>query len=222
MQALKTARNMGMLRRALRSRRRFTKTANGSIVSISFVNLDVMVDSHEPLEVIEGYKLVLDRVLSCAGKLGCYLADLLGKDLLLLVLEEENRDHAERACRVAGAIQEHIHEVNSRNLKRGLREYRVIVGIHTGEVLVSNELQNSRSDVTALGENLNLCRRIMEECNAGRDEILVSETTAKAIGKAGVFVERKTLDIDLPNLYPDTSQLAVYEMTGTVGGLTDC
>jgi class 3 adenylate cyclase len=202
---------MNVLKRIFKSHEKFSKKANCSIISISFVNLDTLVDLHEPLEIIEHYKLGLKKILYSVKKLGCHVGVLIGNYLLLVVLEEENENHAETAYKAAIIVQEHIRELNSYNIKKGLQKYKSVIGIHTGEILVSNEVQNPSSDIIALGENINVCKKIMEQCEVEKNEILISETTVQAIDKKDIFIQKKTLDINLPNLYPNSNSLAIYK-----------
>ena len=59
--------------------------------------------------------------------------------------------------------------------RRGLPADKVLhvgIGVHTGEAVVGNVGSEQRKDYSAVGDVVNLCKRLQEM--AGRDEILVS------------------------------------------------
>ena len=73
-------------------------------------------------------------------------------------------------------------------------ELRVGIGINTGYAIAGNIGSPRRLDYTVVGDAVNTAQRLMT--NAAGGQILISESTAKKLGKTG-----KTIDLErLPEL----------------------
>jgi class 3 adenylate cyclase len=83
----------------------------------------------------------------------------------------KQEDHVLRAVRAAIAMQRSIHEYH-RNMAQppGLS---FGVGLHVGEAVVGNVGMSDRMDYTAIGDTVNLAKRIQE--NTPSNMILISE-----------------------------------------------
>jgi PAS domain S-box-containing protein len=85
-------------------------------------------------------------------------------------------DHALRAVRAAAAMQRAIHDYHqSIGEERGLT---FGVGLHMGEAVVGNVGMSDRMDYTAIGDTVNVAKRIQENSPGGT--ILMSEAVYKA------------------------------------------
>jgi len=90
----------------------------------------------------------------------------------------QQKDHADRAVKSAIEIQKEIEKLN-KELKKDNLKIAVGIGINTGEAVIGNVGTEQFLDYTAIGDTVNTASRLQGKANA--DEILVSESTKKAI-----------------------------------------
>jgi len=89
-------------------------------------------------------------------------------------------DHAERAIRTVRLIQENLAAYHA-DLPAD-RQLHFGFGIHTGEAVVGNVGSNLRKDYSAIGDAVNLAKRLQEL--AQPDETLISEDTYRQVEEA--------------------------------------
>lgn len=103
----------------------------------------------------------------------------------------EQNDHALRAVRAAAAMQKaiadyHRNMAHERNLSFG-------IGIHVGEAVVGNIGMSDRMDYTAIGDTVNLAKRIQE--NTPGNKVLISEDVYKIVNGSvrAIFFKEMTV-----------------------------
>lgn len=99
----------------------------------------------------------------------------------------QQADHALRAVRAAAAMQRAIADYHHNiGQERGLQ---FGIGLHTGEVVVGNIGMSDRMDYTAVGDAVNLAKRIQENAPGGK--IIMSEAIYGMVAEEieAVFVE---------------------------------
>jgi class 3 adenylate cyclase len=89
----------------------------------------------------------------------------------------EQEDHVLRAVRAAAAMQRAIADYHHNTGDKNKLSFSV--GIHVGEVVVGNVGMADRMDYTAIGDAVNVARRIQEKTPAGK--ILISEAVHRAV-----------------------------------------
>ncbi len=134
------------------------------------------VDPEKLIQIMNGYfTIFVNAIETFEG-----LTDKFMGDAVMALYNtplNPQRKHAERALRTALMIQE-----NMRAYLAEMSEDRRLhfgVGIHTGEAVVGNVGSNLRKDYSAIGDAVNLAKRIQE--NAGGDEILISQATYELV-----------------------------------------
>jgi class 3 adenylate cyclase len=131
------------------------------------------------MEILNQYlSMAATAILMYEGTLDKFMGDAL-MGIFNAPLAQE--DHVLRAVRAAAAMQRavadyHHHTGEKHGLSFG-------VGIHVGEVIVGNVGMPDRMDYTAIGDAVNVARRIQEKTPAGK--VLISEAAYQVV-KASV------------------------------------
>jgi adenylate cyclase len=134
------------------------------------------LDPEELIEIINGYFTEAVKAISHYGG----LTDKFMGDAVMALFNtplNPQEDHAERAIRTALMIQENMREYHtqlpeSRHLYFG-------TGIHLGEAVVGNVGSAMRKDYSAIGDAVNLAKRVQENAQPG--QILLSGPAYDAV-----------------------------------------
>lgn len=134
------------------------------------------LDPEELIEVINGY---FTEAVKAISRFGGMTDKFMGDAVMALFNTPLNPqpDHAERAVRTSLLIQE-----NMRAYHKTLPENRRLyfgTGIHLGEAVVGNVGSALRKDYSAIGDAVNLAKRVQENAQAG--QILLSGSTYDAV-----------------------------------------
>lgn len=134
------------------------------------------VDPEKLIQIMNGYFTIFVRAIDTFEGL---TDKFMGDAVMALYNTPLNpqRKHAERAVRTALMIQE-----NMRAYLAEIPEDRRLhfgVGVHTGEAVVGNVGSSLRKDYSAIGDAVNLAKRVQE--NAGGDEVLLSSATYELV-----------------------------------------
>jgi class 3 adenylate cyclase len=114
-------------------------------------------------------------------------------------------DHVLRAARAGLAIKQAIAQHNARAAGRPCLSFGI--GIHLGQAVVGNIGTVERMDYTAVGDTVNLTKRLQENARGG--QIIISQTAYNAIENS-VTAEK----LGLFNLKGRTKPVVGLELTG--------
>jgi adenylate cyclase len=139
-------------------------------------------ESHTPPEVVallnSYYGAVVPLIEAYGGTLNQYMGDGV---MVLFGAPDSQPDHALRAVRAAVAVVRRVHELRPRWAELGYADFRIGVGIHTGEVVVGMVGSPSRLAYTAIGDTVNAAARLEAENKRLGSEILLSAQTREAL-----------------------------------------
>ena len=118
-------------------------------------------------------------------------------------------DHAHLACRAALEMVSSLAALNQEWATQGRPPLRVGVGVNTGPMAVGNMGSDRLFDYTAIGDNVNLGSRLEGLNKYYGTNILISQTTAAAVGNA--FILR---DVDQVRVKGKAQAARIYELLG--------
>jgi adenylate cyclase len=167
-------------------------------VTVMFADIrgfTTMSETMEPGRVVEilneYFTRVTDVIFDNGGTLDKYIGDAV---MAVFGAPISKGNDAAAAVNSAMQIQRLLVELNRDAAAREWPELRVGIGISTGNAIAGNIGSPRRLDYTVVGDAVNTAQRLMT--NAAGGQILISESTAKKLGKTG-----KTIDLErLPEL----------------------
>ena len=126
-------------------------------------------------------------------------------------------EHALLACRAAqgqlvalDTLGRELPEITG--LRRDAPKVRLAIGICTGEAVVGNIGSENTRSYTVIGDTVNLAARLEGANRIYGTQILIAESTAKAIG-----TEFETRAIDLISVKGKTETTRIFELLGASG-----
>lgn len=125
-------------------------------------------------------------------------------------------DHAERATRVAGKMQEKLLELREKWVEEGdkwpdiVKQMRMRVGINTGEIVTGNMGSRDRMNYTMMGDSVNLAARLEEAAKQYGIFNQISQYTIEAIDNPDKLFVLRELDTIL--VIGKTEPVTTYEL----------
>ncbi len=141
-----------------------------------FTHFSESISPEKLVDVLNQYlSAAADAILREEGTLDKFMGDAV---MALFNAPLAQTDHARRAARAAIAMRDAVGQVH-RRLPQELR-LNYGIGIHTGEAVVGNVGTHQQMNFTAIGDAVNLAKRLQE--NAAGGQIIVSRATFALIG----------------------------------------
>jgi adenylate cyclase len=154
-------------------------------VTVMFADIrgfTTMSEDMEPSRVVEilneYFTRVTDVIFDNGGTLDKYIGDAV---MAVFGAPISKGNDAAAAVNSAIQIQRLLIELNRDAAARDWPELRVGIGINTGNAIAGNIGSPRRLDYTVVGDAVNTAQRLMT--NAAGGQILISESTARKLGK---------------------------------------
>ncbi|MBI5035478.1 MAG: PAS domain-containing protein [Chloroflexi bacterium] len=136
-----------------------------------FTSLSEQLPPEELVKVLNGYlSLAAQTILRYEGTLDKFLGDGV---MALFNAPLSQADHALRAALAALALQGEVNQFAKELPKTHRLTFRI--GLHTGDAVVGNIGTNDLMNYTAVGDTVNIAKRLQE--NAENGQILISRQT---------------------------------------------
>jgi len=173
-----------------------------------FTPLSERLDPEQVMTLLNRYFDVMMRI--CKEYNGT-IHDIIGDSLLVsfgALLEIKN--HAQAAVACAIEMQNAMQVVNEENIREGLPQLEMGIGLNTAEVVVGNIGSEDRAKFGVVGSGVNMASRIESYTVGG--QILISESVRREAGEVLRIDERREV---LPK--GAEAPLTIYEVGG-IGG----
>ncbi|MCG6953744.1 MAG: adenylate/guanylate cyclase domain-containing protein [Betaproteobacteria bacterium] len=153
----------------------------------NFTTIAEKLSAHEVVEMLNAYfTRACEPILAEGGSVDKFIGDAV---MALFGAPAAHPDHARRALRAALAMAEQAQAfrewMRRRFPDRGLPEFAIGVGLHTGEAVIGDIGTPKRSDFTAIGDTVNAASRLEGATKQLACVIAASEATLRAAG-AGI------------------------------------
>jgi len=150
----------------------------------NFTTIAEKLSAHEVVEMLNAYfTRVCEPILAQGGSVDKFIGDAV---MALFGAPAAHPDHARRAVRAAltmaaeaAAFRDWMHD---RFPDRGLPEFAIGVGLHTGEAVIGDIGTPKRSDFTAIGDTVNAASRLESATKQLACVIAASDATLRAAG----------------------------------------
>jgi adenylate cyclase len=177
----------------------------------NFTTISEKLSAHEVVEMLNAYfGRACEPILAQGGTVDKYIGDAV---MAVFGSPVRHPDHARRAVRAALGMArkaEGFREwMRERFPDRGLPEFGVGVGLHTGEAVIGDIGTPKRKEFTAIGDTVNAASRLEGVTKEIGCVIAASEATIHAAG-AGV----RTGKLERLKVKGKAEPIAVYEVTG--------
>jgi adenylate cyclase len=119
-------------------------------------------------------------------------------------------EHPQLACTAAVKMISELNKQMPEWLEQGFPEFRIGVGINTGEMIAGNMGSKDRFDYTVMGDSVNLASRLEGLSKAYGASIIISESTASGIDG---FALR---ELDMVRVKGKAEPVRIFEVLGFV------
>ncbi len=128
----------------------------------NFTTMSESLSAHEVVEILNTYfSRVCEPILEQGGTVDKFIGDAV---MAVFGSPAPHADHARRALRAALAMAGKAREFHTwmerRFSNRGLPDFRIGIGVHTGEAVVGNIGSPQRFEFTAIGDTVNTASRL--------------------------------------------------------------
>ena len=171
-----------------------------------FTSISEMLTPNELSKALNHYMgKMTDIVFETHGTLDKYIGDAIvafwGAPLAL-------PDHPQQALNGAIQMIEALPAINEDFKAQGLPEFKVGLGLNSGECSVGNMGSSRIFSYTALGDNMNLGARLEGLCKFYGAQIIISENTFKRVDLTGI----KYRQLDKVTVKGKTRPVDIYEI----------
>lgn len=139
-------------------------------------------ERHSPHEVVRllnaFFAAVVPAIEAEGGTVNQYIGDAV---MVLFGAPRAQPDQALRAVRAAVAMVARVHGLQNTWKDLGAEDFRIGIGIHTGNAVVGTVGSSRRLDYTAIGDTVNTAARIESANRDFHSEILISQSTFAAL-----------------------------------------
>jgi adenylate cyclase len=163
----------------------------------NFTTITEKLSAHETVEFLNVYfSRVIDVIKAEGGRIDKFIGDAVMAEF---AVPYPFPDHAARALRAAAGMRQVAEEfkgwMRARFPERGIPEFAIGIGIHSGSAVVGNIGSESRKEYTAIGDTVNVASRLEGETKTMECIIVASADTVRMAGGMAVTGRHETLKV---------------------------
>ncbi len=158
----------------------------------NFTTISEKLGSHEVVEMLNVYfSRACEPILEQGGTVDKFVGDAV---MAIFGAPAPSQDHARRALNAAVSMKEIAHDFRSWMLERfpnrGLPEFKIGIGLHTGDAVIGNIGSPKRTEYTAIGDTVNTASRLEGLTKGLGCIIAASAETIRTAGDRVMSVKR--------------------------------
>jgi class 3 adenylate cyclase len=143
----------------------------------NYTAMSEKLDPEEVHQIMDGcFKILMDEIHKYEGTITQFTGDGV---MALFGAPVAHEDHAQRACYAALSIQKAVKEYGQEVKSLYGQNFKMRVGLNSGQVVVASIGDDLRMDYTAIGDTTNLASRMESAARPGT--ILVSDHTHRLV-----------------------------------------
>lgn len=151
-----------------------------------FTSLSEKLDAEDIHKIMDGcFRILLDKIHEHEGTVNQFTGDGV---MAIFGAPVAHENHAQRACHAALAIQKAMTDYGGKIKNRYGLDFRLRIGLNSGQVIVGSIGDDLRMDYTAQGDTVNLAARMESSADAGNIRV-----TAHTYRLARYFFNFKSL-----------------------------
>ncbi len=163
----------------------------------NFTTMSERLSAHEVVEMLNAYlSRACEPILQQGGTVDKFVGDAI---MAVFGSPEPYPDHARRAVAAALAMAKTAREFRSwlkrRFAKEDLPEFKIGIGLHSGDAVVGNIGSPRRMEFTAIGDTVNIASRMEGLSKELGWTIVASEATVSAAGDGVLTGARKKVSV---------------------------
>jgi adenylate cyclase len=141
-----------------------------------------LAERMSPEDVVSLMNIYLNLQTSVVHKWGGIVDKFVGDEVMAIF---EGHGMEPNAVRAAVEIQSYCKALNAARAAQGETQVNIGIGINSGDVVMGNMGSEDHMDYTVIGDSINVAARLCGVAQPG--QVLVSRTTADAVGSTGVW-----------------------------------
>lgn len=188
-------------------RRNEVRKRHVSLMAVDIRGFSALTRIHDQAEVLswllEMRYAVNQIVTAHDGLIDKYIGD----GILALFLEGPPQQQADRALAAGRAIHRHVKLWNEQRVSEDLPPLRVIVALHTGEVLAGVFDDGLRAEFTVLGPAMNALSRIERRAKEDDLDLVASKRFVRLLDQSAypdlnfARLDRRDTDFEIPDVF---------------------
>jgi adenylate cyclase len=163
----------------------------------NFTTISEKLDAHEVVEMLNAYfSRTTEPILIEGGMVNKFIGDAV---MAIFGSPVRHPDHARRAIRAALQMVKEAEEfkqwMRERFPGRGLPEFGIGIGVHSGEAVIGDIGSVKRTEFTAIGDTVNLASRLEGVTKEMQCVLVASKATVDAAGDGVITGKRETVKV---------------------------